>query len=62
MLERKHLLLILHKSYKVPGAFPNSCQTLVDMQSFMVIRTYLFVSTYIYVEENNNYTEEGGLF
>lgn len=34
----------------------------VDMQSFMVIRTYLFVSIYIYVKENNKYMEEGGLF
>lgn len=34
----------------------------VDMQSFMVIRTYLFVSIYIYVKKNNNYTEEGRLF
>lgn len=34
----------------------------VDMQSFMVIRTYLFVSIYIYVKKNDNYAEEGGLF
>lgn len=34
----------------------------VDMQRFMVIRIYLFVSIYICAKKNNNFTEEGGLF
>lgn len=34
----------------------------INMQSFVAIRTYLFVSIYIYVKENNNYTEKGVSF